>query len=113
VRELRSVPELDPRGVADRLAAGEAVALDVREPDEWAAGRIAGSIHIPVGELVVRQAEIPEDPSIVAVCRTGSRSAWAAEMLLRAGYDVANLAGGLQAWDAAGLPLEPPGGYVA
>ena len=40
-------------------------------------------------------------------------SAWATEMLARAGYEVANLAGGLKAWDAAGLPLEPPNGYVA
>jgi phage shock protein E len=47
------------------------------------------------------------------VCRTGSRSAWATEMLVRAGYDAANLAGGLQAWEAVGLPIEPPGGYVA
>jgi rhodanese-related sulfurtransferase len=111
--ELRQIPELDPQSAADRLASGEAIALDVREPDEWAAGRIGGAVHIPVGELVVRQDEIPEDVLIVAVCRTGSRSAWATEMLVRAGYDAANLAGGLQAWEAAGLPLEPPGGYVA
>ena len=111
--ELRQIPELDPQSAADRLAAGEAIALDVREPDEWAAGRIGGAVHIPVGELVVRQDEIPEDVPIVAVCRTGSRSAWATEMLVRAGYDVANLSGGLQAWEAVGLPLEPPGGYVA
>ena len=111
--ELGAVAELDPAAAAERLAAGEAVALDVRELDEWTAGRIAGSVHIPVGELVVRQDEIPDDAPILAVCRTGSRSAWATEMLARAGYEVANLAGGLKAWDAAGLPLEPPNGYVA
>jgi rhodanese-related sulfurtransferase len=111
--ELRQIPELDPRAAADRLAAGEAVALDVRELDEWAAGRIEGAVHIPVGEPVARQDEIPDDLPIVAVCRSGSRSAWAAEMLARAGYDAANLSGGLQAWQAAGLPLEPTGGYVA
>lgn len=110
---LRGIPELDARAAADRLASGEAVALDVREHEEWEAGRIAGSAHIPVGELVLRQAEIPEDGPLLVVCRTGSRSAWATEMLLRAGYDAANLAGGLVAWEAAGLPLDPPGGYVA
>lgn len=111
--ELREVHGLDPGTAADRLAAGEAVALDVREVDEWAVGRIAGAVHIPVGELVARQDEIPEDRPIVVVCRSGSRSAWAVGMLTRAGYDAANLSGGLQAWQAAGLPLEPPGGYVA
>ena len=50
---------------------------------------------------------------LVVVCRSGSRSAWATEMLVRAGYEAWNLAGGLQAWDTAGLPLEPAGGYVA
>jgi rhodanese-related sulfurtransferase len=111
--ELGAVAELDPAAAAERLAVGEAVALDVRELDEWTAGRIAGSVHIPVGELVVRQDEIPDDLPILAVCRTGGRSAWATEMLARAGYEAANLAGGLKAWDAAGLPLEPPNGYVA
>jgi rhodanese-related sulfurtransferase len=109
----RAIAELDARVAAERLAAGEAVALDVRERDEWAAGRIAGAVHIPVGELFVRQDEIPQDLPIVAVCRTGSRSAWATELLARAGYDAANLAGGLVAWHATGLPLDPPGGYVA
>jgi rhodanese-related sulfurtransferase len=111
--ELREVQELDPGTAADRLAAGEVVALDVRELDEWVAGRIGGAVHIPLGELVARQDEIPEDLPIVAVCRSGSRSAWAVGMLARAGYDAVNLSGGLQAWQAAGLPLEPADGYVA
>ena len=111
--EPRAVAELDPGAAARLLADGEAVALDVRENDEWAAGRISGSVHLPLGELVVRQDEIPEETPLVVVCRSGSRSAWAAEMLGRAGYEAWNLAGGLQAWDTAGLPLEPDGGYVA
>lgn len=106
-------PELRPAEAADRLAQGRAVALDVREPDEWACGRIAGSLHIPLAELVVRQDEIPEDAPLIVVCRSGSRSAYAAELLAAAGYDAANLAGGLKAWQAAGLPLEPPDGFVA
>jgi rhodanese-related sulfurtransferase len=106
------ITHVGPAEAAQRLA-GEAVALDVREDDEYLAGRIAGSVHIPLGELVARQDEIPEDVPIIAVCRSGSRSAYATELLVRAGYRAENLAGGLQAWVAAGLPLEPAGGYVA
>ena len=108
---LRRIPEVDPLGARERLASG-AVALDVREDGEWAAGRIAGALHIPMGELAARQAELPARP-IVAVCRSGSRSAAVVEALVRAGYEAENLAGGMKAWKAAGLPLEPPDGLVA
>lgn len=106
-----AVPEVDP-ATASELLAGGAVVLDVREDDEWEAGRIAGSLHIPLGELGARQAEIPQAP-LVVVCRSGSRSAYAAAALLRAGYPAENLAGGLEAWRAEGLPLEPADGFVA
>lgn len=106
------LPELDAATAAERLAAG-AVALDVREDEEWDAGRIDGALHIPMGELGQRQAEIPQDRPIVAVCRSGSRSAAVTQALLRAGYEVENLAGGMEAWQAAGLPLDPPEGWVA
>jgi rhodanese-related sulfurtransferase len=66
-----------------------------------------------MGELAHRQAEIPSDRPIVAVCRSGSRSAAVAQALLHAGYEVENLAGGMEAWQSAGLPLDPPGGWVA
>jgi rhodanese-related sulfurtransferase len=110
---LRPIPELDARAAHERIAAGEVAVLDVREDEEWAAGRIAGSVQIPVPELVARQDDIPQDAPLLVVCRTGSRSAWATEMLVRGGYDATNLAGGLVAWQAAGLPLDPHGGYVA
>jgi rhodanese-related sulfurtransferase len=111
--EQSLIPELAPPAAAERLGRGIAAALDVREIDEWAAGRIEGSVHIPLGELVARQDEIPEDLPLVVVCRTGSRSAYATELLVRAGYEAANLAGGLHAWRAAGLPMAPEGAYVA
>lgn len=111
--ERRRIPEVDAVTAAERWRRGEVTVLDVREPDEWAAGRIAGSVHIPVGELVARQDEVPEDLPLVVVCRSGNRSAFATEMLVRAGYEAENLAGGLQAWHAAGLALEPNGAYVA
>lgn len=105
------IPEIDSAVAADRIAAG-AFALDVREETEWAAGHIAGAAHIPMGELAARQAEIPRERPIVAICRSGSRSAAVTEALCRAGYDVENLAGGMKAWKAAGLPLEPADGWI-
>ena len=107
-----SVPEVDARAAAEQLASG-AVALDVRESDEWAAGRIAGALHIPMGELAPRQDEIPRDRPLIAVCRSGSRSAAVTEALVGAGYQAENLAGGMHAWQAAGLPLDPPDGWIA
>lgn len=106
-----AAPGVDPATASARLAGG-AVALDVREDDEWEAGRIAGSVHIPLGALATRRAEIPQAP-LVVVCRSGARSAYAAAALLRAGYPVENLVGGLEAWQATGLPLEPADGFVA
>ena len=105
-------PEVDVLAAAGMLADG-AVALDIREHDEWAAGRIAGALHIPIGELGLRQEEIPRDRLLIAVCRSGSRSAAVTGALLRAGYEAENLGGGMQAWKAAGLPIEPAGGWIA
>lgn len=84
--------------------------LDVREPDEWRAGRIAGSQHIPLGQLRGRLGELPTDKTILAVCRSGSRSDSAARGLRTLGYTVENLEGGLTAWKQAGLPLVAEGG---
>ena len=84
--------------------------LDVREPDEWQAGRIAGSQHIPLGQLRDRLAELPKDKTILTVCRHGNRSEAAARGLRTLGYTVENLDGGVTAWRRAGLPLDGHGG---
>jgi rhodanese-related sulfurtransferase len=97
---------------AELLAAGSATALDVREPDEWRAGHIAGALHIPMGELGERLGELPQG-DIVAVCRSGARSGMVTDALRRAGYRVENLDGGMQACQRSGLPLEPTGGWIA
>jgi rhodanese-related sulfurtransferase len=83
----------------------ELLLLDVREGDEWQAGHIEGSLHIPMGELAARQDELPQDRTIVAVCRTGRRSAAVTEALVRAGYDAHNLVGGVAEWNGVGLDL--------
>jgi rhodanese-related sulfurtransferase len=104
-------PQLTPAQAGAALAEG-AVAIDVREPEEWDAGHLDGSVLIPLGELQARAGELPRDRPLVIVCRTGARSGYAADALVAAGYDASNLAGGLFAWTAAALPLTPAGGYV-
>ena len=84
--------------------------LDVREPEEWQAGHIAGSQHIPLGQLRERLSDVPRDQTILTVCRHGNRSEAAARGLRTLGYTVENLEGGVTAWTQAGLPLEADGG---
>lgn len=96
------VAQVDPTR-AEELAAAGALLLDVREPDEWAAGHIQGATHTPLGSL--DPAVVPTDRVVIAVCRSGNRSGKAAARLLAAGVDVRNLAGGMQAWAAGGHPV--------
>lgn len=101
------VPEIDVAAAAEAVRDG-AILLDVREPEEWDAGHAPGAVHIPLGQLPHRRPE-PGRP-IVVVCRSGTRSAQATGALLAWGYDAVNLAGGMQAWAAAGLPVEDVAG---
>ena len=97
-----------PRDVAARLQQGEELLiLDVRQPDEYQAGHVTGSQLIPLDQLALRLDELPRDRPIVAVCRSGNRSGVATGMLKRAGFaDIANLKGGILAWQKQGLPVE-------
>lgn len=79
--------------------------LDVREDDEWAAGRIDGAVHIPLGELPARLGELDRDRPVVAVCRAGGRAAQAARLLGQAGRTGDVMDGGMTAWAEAGLPM--------
>jgi rhodanese-related sulfurtransferase len=79
--------------------------LDVRELDEWQAGHVAEAVHIPMGELNARVAEIPRDQPIIAICRSGNRSGVVTNALNRAGFTAHNLEGGMFAWAAEGLPV--------
>lgn len=99
------VSDLTPAEAAARLREGSWQVVDVRTPDERADGVIEGDVLIPLAELSARAAEIdPERPALI-YCRTGSRSAMAVAALRTAGYDAHNLAGGMVAWLAAGLPV--------
>lgn len=90
-----------------------AVLLDVREPEEWAAGRIAGALHIPMMELPQRMTQEPApldpDADIVVICKVGGRSAQVTAWLRRQGYAATNLAGGMLAWEHAGHAMEADG----
>jgi rhodanese-related sulfurtransferase len=102
-----------PQHVADLLQRGEIQLIDVRQPEENAAGRITGGRLIELGELVSQAATIDRERPVVFYCRSGSRSAMATDAFREAGFDAHNMAGGLIAWAAAGLPLEPENGHVA
>jgi rhodanese-related sulfurtransferase len=98
------VSDVDP-AEADRLVTAGALLLDVREDDEWTAGHALSAVHLPMGEVVDRIAEVPSDRIIVCMCRVGGRSGSVALHLAGIGYDVRNVAGGMQAWEAAGFPV--------
>ena len=102
------VPEIDVAEAARRLQTGQVLMLDVREDDEWAAGRAPDAMHMALSEL--HPAMIPTDRPVIAMCRSGNRSGKAALELAAAGVDVTNIAGGMKAWEAAGLPVVADGG---
>jgi rhodanese-related sulfurtransferase len=95
-----ALPEVPAASVPD-----EAWLLDVREDDEWAAGHAPDATHIPLGQLGAYAAEIPQDQKVYVICRSGGRSARAAQALNGAGWQAVNVAGGMQDWAAAGRPM--------
>ena len=112
VRSMSGVPQIDVATARADHAAG-ALLLDVREQDEWDAGHVAGAVHIPMSELQERFVELPDADATLVICRSGHRSDVVAAALGRIGRSgCANVAGGMQAWAFAGLPMEPPDGRV-
>jgi rhodanese-related sulfurtransferase len=70
--------------------------LDVREDDEWAAGHAPDAIHVRLGDLGARTGELPRDREVYVICRSGTRSAYAAQALTT---------GGMTGWAVAGRPM--------
>jgi rhodanese-related sulfurtransferase len=99
---------------AARAQAAGALLLDVREQWEFTAGHAPGALHLPMSELAARWQTLPAAAATLVVCRSGQRSDVVASALTRAGREgCANVAGGMVAWAAAGLPLEPAAGHIA
>ena len=105
--------EYTPRQVAELLEEHRIQLVDVRQTYEHEAGRIAGDRHVELAQLAAEADTLDRDRPIVFYCRSGARSGMATEAFRGAGFDAYNLAGGLLEWAAAGLPLEPDGGYVS
>jgi rhodanese-related sulfurtransferase len=103
------VPSVTAPGVP-----ADAYLLDVREPDEWAAGHAPGAHHLPMMEVPARMSEVPTDVAVVVVCRSGGRSGQVVSYLMGQGWDnVHNLDGGMQSWAASGRDVVSEGGQSA
>ncbi|HSU13869.1 rhodanese-like domain-containing protein [Longimicrobium sp.] len=99
---MPDIPEITPTELKERLDNGEKLTIiDVREPHEWDNGNLEpyGARLIPLGELPTRVDEIPADEEVVLMCRSGSRSGRALELLRGHGHDrLLNLKGGILGW---------------
>ncbi|MFJ4803969.1 rhodanese-like domain-containing protein [Streptomyces murinus] len=105
----RMPADLSPVEARRRAVDGELALVDVREDDEWAARHPAGAVHAALSTLPESLSDLPDGP-LAFVCRTGNRSAQGGMQALRAGRSsVYSVAGGLEAWEAAGLPVVLPG----
>ncbi|RBM05528.1 rhodanese-like domain-containing protein [Streptomyces sp. PT12] len=103
-----SLPSVTPDGVP-----AAAPLLDVREPDEWAAGHVEGALHIPIGQVVERIGEISEHAGgqpLYVLCKVGGRSAQVTAYLTQQGMNAVNVDGGVLAWQSSGRPLTSDNG---
>lgn len=115
-QRIREIPAVEVQAPP----MGECVLIDVREPDEYAAGHLPGAINLPRGVLEFRIEAHPamacvtseslavKSRPLVVYCLTGGRAALAADSLQQLGFSrVSSLAGGITAWREAGLPVTP------
>ncbi|MTH94040.1 MAG: rhodanese-like domain-containing protein, partial [Actinobacteria bacterium] len=91
--------DTDVINTPELLAAG-ALLIDVREPDEFAAGTIPGAVNIPLQEFLYRLPTFDTSVPLAILCRSGNRSGQATEIFREAGFQAVNLQGGMLAWDA-------------
>ena len=103
-----SIPTIDVTEAERRLREDPTgpILLDVREENEFGEVRAPGAVLVPTSAFMVRVGEIPHDRPLMVVCHMGTRSAAVAGFLIRGGRtDVVNVAGGMDAWERAGLPV--------
>ena len=110
VRRATGGPSVSPSQATQLMNREEALVLDVREPGEYGAGHILGAKNVPLSRIDSGGAELAgkkKDRPVILYCESGNRSAKAAAALKAQGYTrVVNLAGGIGAWQQAGLPVE-------
>ena len=108
---LSKITEWSPQQLAAELKSGredQLLLVDVREPHEWAAGRLPGSVHMPLATLPQRSGEIPANVTPVFICAAGARSMAACRWFAGQGRDAINLSGGVGAWSSVfGAPPAP------
>src|SRR5579875_1725494 len=92
---------ITPEQAAAAAAKGELLLVDVREPEQ-----LRGAVNIPLCQLRARLDEVQRAGRVAFLCHSGARSARAAAIAARAGYDAVNVRGGMIAWRRAGLPLK-------
>jgi len=101
------LPALNANELNETLKNGKRpLVIDVRQPEEYRSGHIAGSKLIPLGDLSKRIQELPKDREIVCVCASGSRSQSATRLLVGAGYDAFDMKGGMFMWQRTQLPIK-------
>jgi rhodanese-related sulfurtransferase len=108
-------PDVLPEVMSADLPAG-AFLLDVREDDEWVAGHAPGAVHVRLRELAAHVDELPGDREVYVICRSGNRSAYAAQALAGVGLNAVNVSDGMTGWAVAGRPMISENGaepYVA
>jgi hydroxyacylglutathione hydrolase len=104
---LATIARIDPADLAESLRHRGVTLVDVRNDGEWSGvGHIEGAVHIPLGHLTERLAELPRERPIVLQCQGGGRSAIGASLLRARGYrTVINFAPGISGWIADGRPV--------
>ncbi|MHB1171869.1 MAG: rhodanese-like domain-containing protein [Lacisediminihabitans sp.] len=91
------------------LQAGQSIQIiDVREADELNSGMIEGAVHLPMSEILGRLGELDRNLPVIAVCRSGGRSASVADALTSSGFECDTMRGGMIQWAAQGLPVTYP-----
>ncbi|OHT21742.1 rhodanese-like domain-containing protein [Edaphosphingomonas haloaromaticamans] len=102
----KSHRELQPLELKSMLADGSALLIDVREPDEFAAGHIAGAVNIPLSIFSPRNVPDAAGRTVVLQCAGGKRSGMALDRCAQAQAAIdTHLGGGIGAWKNAGLPI--------
>src|SRR6266581_6088577 len=97
-------PVTVPEVMSADLSAGVFL-LDVREDDEWTAGHAPDAVHVRLGEVGARMGELPRDREVYVICRSGTRSAYAAQALVGSGLQAINVSDGMTGWAVAGRPM--------